>query len=35
MAQAGDTFVNRAGEQLTFRQTTQDTDGALLEVEEE
>jgi quercetin dioxygenase-like cupin family protein len=33
MAHAGDTFVNRAGERLIFRQTSRDTAGALLEVE--
>jgi quercetin dioxygenase-like cupin family protein len=33
MAQAGDTFINRAGDQLTFRQTSRATIGALLEVE--
>lgn len=33
MAHPGTTFVNQAGEQLTFRQTSSDTNGALLEVE--
>ncbi|HMQ30593.1 MAG TPA: cupin domain-containing protein [Chloroflexaceae bacterium] len=33
MAQSGDTLVNRAGEQLIFRRTSRETDGALLEVE--
>lgn len=33
MARAGDMFVNQAGEQLTFRQTSQETGGALLELE--
>jgi quercetin dioxygenase-like cupin family protein len=33
MAQAGDSFVNPAGERLIFRQTSRDTGGGLLEVE--
>jgi quercetin dioxygenase-like cupin family protein len=33
MAQAGDSFVNHVGEQFIFRQTSGDTNGALLEVE--
>lgn len=33
MARVGDTFVNRAGEQLIFRQTGRETNGELLEVE--
>ncbi len=33
MAQTGTTITNRAGEQILFRQTAHDTNGALLEVE--